>query len=43
MHVDADLTVGSRVVLDRPPAHQLRLEDLDPRAAASQRGSGQLS
>jgi glutamine amidotransferase len=35
-HVDQGLNVTSRVVLDQPPAHQLRLEDLDPRAAASQ-------
>jgi glutamine amidotransferase len=39
MHVDADLEVTSRVAVAAPPAHQLRLEDLDPRAAASQRAS----
>jgi glutamine amidotransferase len=37
LRVDADLHVTSRVVIDRPPEHRLRLEDLDPRAAASQR------
>jgi glutamine amidotransferase len=39
VHVDADLEVTSRIAVDGPPAHQLRLEDLDPRAAASQRDS----
>jgi predicted glutamine amidotransferase len=37
VHVDDDLRVTSRMVLDGPPAHRLRLEDLDVRAAASQR------
>lgn len=37
VHVDANLHVESSLVLDEPPAHQLRLEDLDPHAAASQR------
>jgi predicted glutamine amidotransferase len=37
VHVDPDLEVTRHTVIDRPPAHQLRLEDLDPRAAASQR------
>ena len=37
VHVDDDLRVTSRMVLDEPPAHRLRLEDLDVRAAASQR------
>ena len=36
VQVDTDLNVSTRVI-DRAPAHQLRLEDLDPRAAASQR------
>jgi len=36
IHVDADLRVHSRVVLDGAPAHPLTLADLDPRAAASQ-------
>jgi glutamine amidotransferase len=35
--VDSDLEVGSRHILDRPPAHRLRLEDLVPVAAAAQR------
>jgi predicted glutamine amidotransferase len=43
VHVNADLEVSSRMALDEPPAHQLRLEDLDPRAAASQQRSGRLS
>jgi predicted glutamine amidotransferase len=37
VHVSADLEVRSRIVLESPPAPRLRLEDLDPRAAASQR------
>ena len=37
VHVDADLRVESSLVLDEPPAHQLRLADLDPHAAGSQR------
>jgi predicted glutamine amidotransferase len=36
LHVDAGLKVRTRTVLQRPPAHQLTLQDLDPRAAASQ-------
>lgn len=36
LHVDADLGVRRRRVLDKPPAHALTLADLDPRAAASQ-------
>jgi glutamine amidotransferase len=36
VHVDADLRVTSRIAIPEPPAHQLRLEDLDPRAAAAQ-------
>jgi glutamine amidotransferase len=36
VHVDLDLRVTSTVVLDEAPAHLVRLEDLDPRAAASQ-------
>jgi hypothetical protein len=31
------VNVTPRVVVDRPPAHQLRLDDLHPQAAASQR------
>jgi predicted glutamine amidotransferase len=37
VHVDVDLRTTSHVVLDEPPAHLVRLEDLDPRAADSQR------
>jgi len=36
IHVDQALRVTSRIAIDRPPAHQLRLEDLEPRAAAAQ-------
>ncbi len=36
LHVDADLRVTCAKVLDRPPARQLTLAELDPRAAASQ-------
>ncbi|MGO9903278.1 MAG: class II glutamine amidotransferase [Solirubrobacteraceae bacterium] len=36
LHVDADLGVSITQVIDRPPARQLMLADLDPRAAASQ-------
>ncbi len=36
LHVDAELNVRTRTVLERPPAHRLTLQDLDPRAAASQ-------
>jgi predicted glutamine amidotransferase len=36
LHVDPELGVSVRRVLERPPAHQLTLADLDPRAAASQ-------
>jgi len=36
LHVAADLTVTSRVVLAIPPAHQLSLDDLSPEAAHSQ-------
>jgi predicted glutamine amidotransferase len=37
VHVDAQLNVERTVVASEPPRHQLSLEDLDPRAAASQR------
>jgi glutamine amidotransferase len=37
VHVDADLKVEISTVLDRPPKHQLTLEQLDPKAAQSQR------
>jgi glutamine amidotransferase len=36
LHVDADLNVRVKTVIDRPPARPLKLADLDPRAAASQ-------
>jgi predicted glutamine amidotransferase len=37
VHVDHDLRVTSEIAVDRPPARRLRLEDLHPDAAASQR------
>jgi predicted glutamine amidotransferase len=37
LHVDAQLNVQRSVIAAEPPRHQLRLEDLDVRAAASQR------
>jgi glutamine amidotransferase len=36
LHVDSDLRATVTLLLDRPPAHQLSLADLDPNAAASQ-------
>jgi glutamine amidotransferase len=36
LHVDENLKVDLRTVLTDPPAHLLTLQDLDPRAAASQ-------
>jgi predicted glutamine amidotransferase len=39
VHVDGRLGVRSSVVLPDPPAHPIRLEDLEPRAAASQQPS----
>jgi hypothetical protein len=36
VHVDGDLQTTIHRVIDRPPAHQLTLADLDPKAAASQ-------
>jgi glutamine amidotransferase len=36
LHVAADLTVTSRIVISIPPAHQLSLDDLRPEAALSQ-------
>jgi glutamine amidotransferase len=41
LHVDPQLRVDSRRIIDRPPAHQLTLADLDPRARASQAQAGQ--
>jgi predicted glutamine amidotransferase len=37
VHVDGQGRVSSSVPVDAPPAHPLRLEDLEPHAAASQR------
>jgi len=37
VHVDRELRVASRIAIPEPPAHQLRLEDLRPDAAAAQR------
>jgi predicted glutamine amidotransferase len=37
LHVDADLRVTRRGVLDSPPAHPLKLADLDERSRSSQR------
>ncbi|MEA2158450.1 MAG: hypothetical protein QOD66_830 [Solirubrobacteraceae bacterium] len=36
LHVDGNLNVDVRTALEHPPAHPLTLQDLDPRAAASQ-------
>lgn len=36
VHVDSDLNVASRRILEGPPAHPLTLADLDPRARSSQ-------
>jgi predicted glutamine amidotransferase len=36
VHVGPTLAVESTVVLDRPPVHQLTLDDLEPRAAKAQ-------
>jgi predicted glutamine amidotransferase len=36
LHVDGDLNVSTTHAVDRAPAHQLTLADLDPRAAKSQ-------
>ena len=36
IHVTPTLDVESTIVLDGPPAHQLTLDDLQPRAAAAQ-------
>ena len=43
VHVDLDLRTTSRLVVDEPPTHLLRLEDLLPQAAASQRDPESLS
>ena len=39
VHVDPSLNVTVTHAIDRPPAHQLTLKDLDPKAAASQGGA----
>lgn len=36
VHVDAELTVRVTQAIDRPPAHQLTLAELEPKAAQSQ-------
>ncbi|HET9719980.1 MAG TPA: class II glutamine amidotransferase [Solirubrobacteraceae bacterium] len=41
LHVDGSLRTTLTTILPDPPAHRLTLADLDPRAAASQRKSGQ--
>jgi glutamine amidotransferase len=41
IHVDPELKVTSHRAVERPPAHQLTLADLDPRAAKSQAGRTQ--
>lgn len=41
VHVGPDLEVTVTRVIDRPPAHQLTLAELEPKAAASQGGSAQ--
>ena len=40
LHVDRQLNATVTKVLDRPPARQLTLADLDPKAAASQQKAG---
>lgn len=42
LHVGPQLRVTSHRIIDRPPAHQLTLADLDPRARASQAHAGRL-
>jgi predicted glutamine amidotransferase len=41
LHVDGELGVSSRQIIDEPPAHPLTLADLGQRAAASQAGEKQ--
>ncbi len=43
LHVDPELGVTITRLIDRPPAHQLTLAELDPRAAASQTKPGAAS
>lgn len=40
LHIDAGLSVTSRIAVEGPPAHPLSLADLDARAAASQMPNG---
>jgi glutamine amidotransferase len=42
LHVDAGLQTTFRRVIERPPAHQLTLAELDPSAAASQAPAAQV-
>jgi predicted glutamine amidotransferase len=37
VHIDRELKISSTIAVDHSPAHQIRLEDLDPRAAAAHR------
>jgi predicted glutamine amidotransferase len=37
LHVTPDVVAHSRIILDRPPRHELGVDDLDPRSAESQR------
>jgi hypothetical protein len=37
VHFGPDLDVASRIVLDEPPAQPLRIEQIKPQIAASQR------
>ncbi len=39
LHVDSSLTVSSRVVLPGPPAHQMTMADLAPKAASAQQAA----
>lgn len=41
LHVDSNLHTTVHRVIDRPPAHQLTLAELEPKAAASQSGERQ--
>jgi hypothetical protein len=36
VHVDPDLNVTTTRAIERPPAHQLTLAELEPKAASSQ-------
>lgn len=43
IHVDAQLHLSTRTVIDHPPRHPLSLADPDPAAARSQRSHGEAS